>query len=173
MEWTLRIDGRDLRLRETPDGADALRLELDGDSTLVGWERLDANRWRILIDGVPRLLHVARTEGGVWVWIDGRARFVANADDERRRRRGKAESSGPGIVTPPMPGVVVRLAVAVGDAVAKGQCLVVVSAMKMESELAAPYAGTVTAIRTAQGAKVMPGEVLVEIAPTPKENEHA
>jgi biotin carboxyl carrier protein len=56
--------------------------------------------------------------------------------------------------------------VAVGDEVRRGQELVVVSAMKMESRLTAPRAGKVKAIRAAVGASVRPGDELVEIEPT-------
>ena len=62
-----------------------------------------------------------------------------------------------------MPAVVQDVLVAVGDEVEKGQKLVVVSAMKMESTLVAPYAGTVAAVNTEVGAKANPGDVLVEI----------
>jgi 3-methylcrotonyl-CoA carboxylase alpha subunit len=60
---------------------------------------------------------------------------------------------------------VVRVLTAVGDRVERGQGLVVVSAMKMEMTLKAPYSGTVRAVNTEVGAQVSPGEVLVEIEP--------
>ena len=62
-----------------------------------------------------------------------------------------------------MPAVVIRLLVALGDAVKKGQPLIVLSAMKMEATLYAPYAGTVKKINAAAGEQVMPGLILVEI----------
>ena len=72
----------------------------------------------------------------------------------------------PGEVTPPMPAVVVRLLVQEGEAVVKGQGLVVVSAMKMETTLKAPVDGVVKKINTGLQAKVMPGDRLVEIIKT-------
>ena len=69
----------------------------------------------------------------------------------------------PGDVTPPMPSVVVRILVEEGDRVKKGQGLVVVTAMKMETTLKAPYNGRVKAIKTTVDAKVAPGDILVEI----------
>ena len=59
-----------------------------------------------------------------------------------------------------------------GDRVRKGQGLVVVSAMKMEMTLSAPYAGTVTLVSTEAGAKVSPGEILVEIEPEAEDASH-
>ena len=62
-----------------------------------------------------------------------------------------------------MPSTVVAVLVVEGDKVAPGDRVVVVSAMKMETTLTAPYGGTVTAVHVVVGDKVMPGKILVEI----------
>jgi biotin carboxyl carrier protein len=62
-----------------------------------------------------------------------------------------------------MPGRVVRVLVAPGDAVTARQGLVVVEAMKMENELRAPRDGTVAEVRTREGAPVDANVVLVVI----------
>jgi biotin carboxyl carrier protein len=67
-------------------------------------------------------------------------------------------------VKAPMPGRVVGVLVAVGDHVASRQPVVVVEAMKMENELRASRAGTVTEVKVAKGAAVEAGTVLVVIA---------
>jgi len=59
--------------------------------------------------------------------------------------------------------------VEVGARVETGAALIVVSAMKMEITLTAPYTGTVAAIKTEVGAQVTPGEILVEVEPDPEE----
>jgi pyruvate carboxylase subunit B len=64
-----------------------------------------------------------------------------------------------------MPGAVVAVLVEEGRDVRRGEPLVVLSAMKTETVLVAPLAGTVRAVRTRTGARVRPGEVLVEIEP--------
>ncbi len=111
---------------------------------------------------------VVRVDDGAWIWCNGRARLVQDASTvERRKTRGPV--STPGQVTPPTPAAVVKVLVEAGQGVIKGQALVVVSAMKMEMTLAAPYDGTVIAVNTRVGAQVSPGEILVEIDPTPQE----
>jgi len=60
-----------------------------------------------------------------------------------------------------MPGRVVRVLVAPGDAVEARQAVVVVEAMKMENELRAPRAGIVAEVRVAEGASVEANTVLV------------
>jgi 3-methylcrotonyl-CoA carboxylase alpha subunit len=66
-------------------------------------------------------------------------------------------------ITPPMPSVVVRIMIAEGDLVEKGQSVMVVSAMKMETTLQAPFKGKVLKINVAEGDKVMPGQILAVI----------
>ncbi|MBX7119599.1 MAG: acetyl-CoA carboxylase biotin carboxyl carrier protein subunit [Gemmatimonadaceae bacterium] len=61
-----------------------------------------------------------------------------------------------------MPGLIVRVQVAAGDAVRAGQGIVVMEAMKMENELRAPADGTVRAIHAVPGTAVEKGAVLVE-----------
>ena len=67
----------------------------------------------------------------------------------------------------PMSGSVVEVCAAEGDAVTVGQTLLVISAMKMESEVAAPCAGTVSAAQALQpGDDVAAGQVVMTIAPS-------
>ena len=63
-----------------------------------------------------------------------------------------------------MPGTVLAVDVAEGDAVEEGQRLGVLEAMKMEVALRAPYAGTVTTVGAATGEQVSLGQVLFEVA---------
>ncbi|MGQ0848226.1 MAG: acetyl/propionyl/methylcrotonyl-CoA carboxylase subunit alpha [Actinomycetota bacterium] len=65
----------------------------------------------------------------------------------------------------PMPGRVVKVAIAEGDLVAEGQVLIVREAMKMEHSLRAPHAGTVRGIRAVAGDQVEAGEILVVVEP--------
>jgi acetyl/propionyl-CoA carboxylase alpha subunit len=68
-----------------------------------------------------------------------------------------------GSLTAPMPATVLRLHVAVGDAVGDGDAIVVLEAMKMQMTVRAPSAGTVTAVRVRAGESVAAGQVLLEI----------
>jgi biotin carboxyl carrier protein len=63
-----------------------------------------------------------------------------------------------------MPGRVVKMLVTPGEAVVARQGLVVVEAMKMENELRAPRAGTITEIKVREGASVEANVVLVVMA---------
>ncbi|MDG9928101.1 MULTISPECIES: sodium-extruding oxaloacetate decarboxylase subunit alpha [unclassified Pseudomonas] len=84
--------------------------------------------------------------------------FVAGAGGKRKH------ASEPGDVSTTMPGNIVDVLVKEGDQVKAGQAVLITEAMKMETEVQAPIAGTVKAIHVAKGDRVNPGEVLVEIA---------
>ncbi|KRW61134.1 sodium-extruding oxaloacetate decarboxylase subunit alpha [Pseudomonas sp. TTU2014-080ASC] len=83
--------------------------------------------------------------------------FVGGAGGKRK------QASAPGDVSTSMPGNIVDVLVKVGDVVKTGQAVLISEAMKMETEIQAPIAGTVTAIHVAKGDRVNPGEVLIEI----------
>jgi biotin carboxyl carrier protein len=67
-------------------------------------------------------------------------------------------------VKAPMPGTIMKINVAVGDKVKKGDIVCVLEAMKMENEIFAPVDGTVTSLPVSKGASVQTDEVLATIA---------
>lgn len=76
---------------------------------------------------------------------------------------GRKKASAPGDVTAPLPGNVVEVLVIEGDQVEAGQALLVMEAMKMETELLANISGTVNKLHVSKGDRVTPGETLIEI----------
>lgn len=72
-------------------------------------------------------------------------------------------SAGGKKVTAPMPGNVIKVLVAPGDEVKKGQKLLVFEAMKMENDLTSPADGVVAEVNTSEGAVMAAGELLVVI----------
>ena len=74
-----------------------------------------------------------------------------------------AAPAGATTITAPMPGTINAVKVSAGQAVKKGDILVVLEAMKMENEIMAPADGTVASVNVAKGASVNTGDVLVSL----------
>ena len=92
--------------------------------------------------------------------IDTLDRTVASDRPEHAR----ADPTMPGHVAAPFRGAV-NVSVAVGDRVEAGDTVAVIEAMKMESSISAPVAGTVESIAPAPGGLLEPGDLILEIRP--------
>lgn len=93
--------------------------------------------------------------------VNGKAYDInVKAGIEQKASSGSAEGEE---VKAALPGNVLRLEVEEGDEVAEGDVLLVVEAMKMETEVKSPKAGTVQTIEVAQGDKIITGQTLVVI----------
>ena len=171
MDYRLEIAEETVDVQvETGTGGCGAAMTMGETTSRVAYKRLPDGGLNLVVGGRNMRAFYAPTEEGGWVHVGGRVYLIKDIDKAPARRKSSSES-GPGEVTPPMPAVVVRINCAVGDHVDKGQGLVVVSAMKMETTLAAPYAGTVTGINCAVDGQVMPGEILVDIAADEQEGE--
>jgi biotin carboxyl carrier protein len=121
--------------------------------------------WSLIVDGASHEIGINEHAGTTTVYVDGHAVPVVLGSAGRfgRRAGGDAGAHGPKRITAPMPGRVVKVLVKPGDEVGPRQGLVVVEAMKMENELRAPAAGTVSEVRVAEGASVEANAVLIVI----------
>ncbi len=166
MDYTLHINDQmvDFQIASVSEGQ--LRVTASGGDHQVTYCLVSDNHVHMWIDQAAVCAHLFRDGDRMLVMIDGHTYQVREHDAARDAlSAADAAASAPREVTPPMPAVVVRLLVQAGEAVIKGQPLVVVAAMKMETTLTAPFAGRVVGVNTTEGAKVMPGEILVNLAP--------
>lgn len=79
------------------------------------------------------------------------------------RRGATHHSTAEGMLAAPMPGLIRKVLVQLGERVEAGQPLIVLEAMKTEQTLRAPYAGVVQAIHCIEGEVVQEGVILVEV----------
>uniref|UniRef100_A0A7S0E4E3 Pyruvate carboxylase n=1 Tax=Phaeocystis antarctica TaxID=33657 RepID=A0A7S0E4E3_9EUKA len=103
--------------------------------------------------------------------LNGERWFVAITDqfaDLAEGSRREKATSDDGSIGSPMPGVIVDVKVKIGDIVAEGEPLVVLSAMKMETVLPAPRSGVVTRVLHNAGDQVDPDDLLLLIEDEPK-----
>lgn len=116
---------------------------------------------------VPLPPGVARHEVVIDGWrveVDVQSATRAALEDRARRGRDEAGRSGPTEVHAIIPGVVVSVSVAPGDAVTAGQHLLVIEAMKMQNELRAPREGTIERVSVGPGTTIDVGDLLLVIA---------
>ncbi|MFQ5579686.1 MAG: sodium-extruding oxaloacetate decarboxylase subunit alpha [Nitrospiria bacterium] len=117
-------------------------------------------------------------EGGrpYFIYIDGQLEEVlvesqlevvqsekGRIDPQAGGRSTRPKVAAEGDVTTPMPGSVVAIKVQVGDKIKAGQVVLVIEAMKMQSEVHTPLAGVVKEIYVKEGDRVNPDEVLVQV----------
>ena len=140
------------------------RLKLDGDSHRFEPLLAKGSLYSFLIDGTEVL------EADVSFRQDKAELNLSNVPyhlevfDPRRRAVSQSESAGGhGLVSAPMPGKIVEIKVKVGEAVKKGQALIVIEAMKMQNELAAAIDGVVKEIAVQAGAAVESGQKLISV----------
>ena len=149
---------------------DASGVHIDGDDVAAQVMPVDGTPVRMVTigDEVHRVVvRPGATRGAYTLWLDG-WRFEVEALDERTKAirelsGASAGPSGPAPLKAPMPGLIVRVSVQVGDQVQAGQGIVVMEAMKMENELRATAAGKVKSILATPGTAVEKGALLVEL----------
>ena len=140
------VDGRSWRVDAAHVGTDGMSIVVEpgGASYDVGF----AN------DTATGLLYVRIGTTQIPVALNGR---------RRRHDDGGHAGAGPQRLVAPMPGKIVRVNVAPGEAVRARQTIVVIEAMKMENELRAGRDGIVAELHAREGASVDAGALLVVI----------
>ncbi|MBX6723214.1 MAG: acetyl-CoA carboxylase biotin carboxyl carrier protein subunit, partial [Dactylosporangium sp.] len=116
------------------------------------------------VSGVRHRFDVHRV--GEVSYVDGPEGSVALV--ERPRFPLPVPDVTPGSLVAPLPGVVGRVLVAVGQRVAAGETLLTLEAMKLEHPVHAPAAGVVAALPVAAGTQVEAGAVLAVLTPDPE-----
>jgi acetyl/propionyl-CoA carboxylase alpha subunit len=146
--------------RQLPPDAEPILVE----GASVRWDIEAEGRIWLEIDGLGRHYDVAwESEDVLWIHHpQGEARVEFLPDFPVSDPTGAA---GNGTCRAPMPGRVVRVEVQPGDAVAAGDPLLVLEAMKMEQTLSAAIAGTVTVVTVSAGDQVELGQGLVTVEP--------
>jgi biotin carboxyl carrier protein len=142
-------------------GEGRFEVVLDGVPRTVEGRPIGTHGWSLLLDGGVHEVSVL-AKGDAWaVQVGGRTHRLKLLDERAMRGRARgALGSGEREVRAAMPGKVVAVLVDVGAAVAQGQGLLVIEAMKMENEVGSPRAGTVQEIRVKPGQAVESGELL-------------
>ena len=128
----------------------------------------------LLIGSKSVMAYLAQSGDTVYVSIDGEEFVFSKSGGGTQRARDAADGGllarGRLEISSPMPGKVVKVNVAAGDNVKKGQSVAVVEAMKMENDLRSPAEAVVASVNASAGDQVNAGEAIVELK-LPEESE--
>jgi biotin carboxyl carrier protein len=145
----------------TPSGK-SYRATIGEDTVDVEIIQAKDKKLDLLIDGKHVTAYISVDSAKRWVTINGQT-FVLTKPAAGARSRGHGHHHAAGELTAPMPGQVRAVNVNEGDAVMKGQTLLVLEAMKMEIRVQAPMDGIVKKLFVKQGQTVEREQILVEI----------
>ncbi|WP_298124111.1 acetyl/propionyl/methylcrotonyl-CoA carboxylase subunit alpha [Brevundimonas sp.] len=170
VDWVVLIDGQAHGVALGYDEDEALTLDLVDEGRELRLSDIDWRpglaQFRAVLDDVAFTAEVARAPDGFTV-RSGPARARVRVLSPRiadlyARLPEKQAADTSRLITSPMPGLVVSIAVAVGQQVRAGETVAIIEAMKMQNILKAERDGTVKAVSAKAGDPVAADDVLVE-----------
>lgn len=165
MKYQTIVGGRTFEIEINEDG----RILVNGEPRAIDFRALRKGElYSMLLDHHSFEAVVEERDEQYYVLIDGNLYEVSVTDERSRRLAGAfmafGDSGAEVSIRAPMPGLIVRVPVAEGQTVSKGETLVILESMKMENELKSPRDGTVHRVYVAAGDSVEQNKVLVTIA---------
>jgi len=154
------IDSQQLKVHNTTDNTTILvTLNQDHTNLYTGTVTINGQQW-------PYAQH--QQENTLWLWVFGNT-YSFELPEQTARRKSGGQDGGAGAankITSPMPGKILQVKKAVGDAVTPNETLVVMESMKMEMSLNAPAAGIIKHIAVQPNDMVAQGAILIELTLT-------
>ena len=156
--------GETIRKLNVRNEGQTWRVEEDGAALPIDILAADGATVDLLVDGVRKRAYVARRGAERLVFIDGVVHALRLPEDEDGDVQDDMGDTGPNL-TAKMPGTVVKVLVSEGDAVSAGDPLVIMEAMKMETEIVSPLDGHVAKVHTAEAQVLAAGDPLLDLDP--------
>jgi biotin carboxyl carrier protein len=159
----------ELLAQETANGVRSFRI--DSQTAEAHCEEITPGVYSLLFMGRPYEAQISKRPGDApgiaspYVVVVGPRQYLVELRDPRRWRQAGSsfEAEGPQEIVAPMPGKIVKVLVADGQEVERGQGLMVIEAMKMQNELRAPRAGRVERVYAEEGRGVEAGARLLRL----------
>jgi len=163
MNYITTIDGKEFSV----EFLDEKHVRINDQILEVDFESVSGQPvYSLIIGGKSYEAYIYPDDKDWQVLLRGRL-YHAIVEDERERRLraagSKVAESGEFHLKAPMPGLVVAIPVEEGQAVKKGQVLLVLESMKMQNELKAPRDGTVARVRVKTGETVEQKQTLLNV----------
>lgn len=165
MGYDFSLEERDARVLPHRSGG-RLELEIEGRRLRAALEPgAGAGEYFLTVDGVRERLFLATKNDVHFVHWRGRTHRVAAWNALDRVREQAKRAGGSEEIRAPMPGVVVAVAVAVGDAVETGTLLLTIESMKLQTAINAGHPARVAELCVAAGESFDQGSTLVRLEP--------
>jgi biotin carboxyl carrier protein len=147
---------------------DEKHISVDGKVYEVDFESVSGQPvYSLIVDGKSHESYVAPGDQDWQVLLRGRLYPVTVEDEREKRLRtaagGGVAETGEFHLRAPMPGLVVTILVAEGQAIKKGQVLLILESMKMQNELKSPRDGVIGRIRVKAGETVEQKQTLLSV----------
>jgi biotin carboxyl carrier protein len=144
-------------------GSDGARLRIGEVEHRAALRQLGAGEYRLEVDGLAHRAWIAVRGDAIHVHLGGRSWTVESVDE--LAETASAGGGAPDTAEAPMPGTVVRVLVQAGDAVTRGQTLLVIESMKMETAIVAWREGVVATVHRPLGSTFNRKAPLVSLEP--------
>jgi biotin carboxyl carrier protein len=138
-------------------------VEIEGKRIPVEFQKIDERFYSIIVDSKSIGVGILKKGKKVEVFIDGDL-YEFESISEMERHTGTGIISGTQEIKSPMPSRIVKILKKGDEEVREGEGVIVIEAMKMESELKSPIEGKVKEVRVKEGDAVESGTVLVIIS---------
>jgi biotin carboxyl carrier protein len=138
-------------------------FQFKGKKVPVEYRKIDNHTYSIISEGKSLCVGILKNGKKVHVFFQGDL-IELEAISERQESGSAIYDSGAQVITSPMPSRVVKVLKKVGEDVQAGEGVIVVEAMKMESELKSKIDGKVTEIKVEEGDAVESGTTLVTLS---------
>jgi acetyl/propionyl-CoA carboxylase alpha subunit len=161
MKTIFDLGSRTLSVDIVPgDSGTSYRLIMDDKSMDVEILQVKDGKLDLLIDGKHVTAYVSSDNTKRWVTVNGQTFVLTKSSGSKRRGAGQDHASE---LAAPMPGLVRAVNVHEGEAVTKGQTLLLLEAMKMEIRVQAPKDAVIKKLFVKQGQTVEREQILIEV----------
>ena len=164
MRYITTVEGRQFLV----EIMDEKHVSVDGKVYEVDFESVsDQPVYSLIVDGKSHEAYAAQGEDNWQVLLRGRLYPVMVEDEREKRLRsavgGGVAETGEFLLRAPMPGLVVAIPIEEGQAIKKGQVLLILESMKMQNELKSPRDGMVGRVRVKAGETVEQKQTLLSV----------
>ena len=160
MKYDLKIDNKliSFNLEQKDTGYQIVLDEKTYNTDLI---KIDSNLYSLIVNGSTFNIAISKEGKKIQIYYKG---DLFSFEIPSRREKGSFENaSGIDKIYAPMPGRIIRILKNIDDSVSRGEGVIVIEAMKMESELKTSISGKVSAISTKEGNTVELGAHLITI----------